>query len=86
MDDIIVLVKDQDGNPYTFFPLSLELQTSGDGSDIGIGAVALDTATGLVTFTGVIALTAGTYIARCRMALSLVADPIFSDPFDVTAP
>ncbi len=85
MTDIVVLVKDQDGDPYTFFPLSLQLDTSGDGN-IGANATPLDKATGLVTFTGIAAGDPGTYILRCRMIMPVVVDPIFSEPFDITAP
>ncbi len=85
MDDVVVMVKDQFGDPYTFFTHSLILHTSGDGDDPQIIAI-VDKTTGLATFSGIVLTTQGTYVLRCQMIMSVVADPIFSDPFDVTAP
>ncbi len=82
--DIIVMVKDQNGDPYKFFPLSLRIDIVGVGTMTPTPQEALDKATGLVTFSGVSIADPGTYIIRARMVLSVVADPIFSDPFNVT--
>ncbi len=84
--DIVVMVKDQNGDPYRFFPLSLRIDIVGAGTMSFSPQEALDKATGLVTFSGVSIAEPGTYIIRARMVLSVVADPILSDPFDVTAP
>ncbi len=85
--DIVVMVKDQNGDPYKFFPLSLRLDIVGAGTiSPPDSTTALDKATGLVTFSGLTIAEQGTYIIRARMILSVVADPIFSDPFDITAP
>ncbi len=82
--DIVVLVKDQNGDPYKFFPLSLRIDIVGAGTLNTPGPNALDKATGLATFSGETIAEPGTYILRARMVMSVVADPIFSDPFDIT--
>ncbi len=82
--DIIVMVKDQNGDPYKFFSLSMRIDIVGAGTMTPTPQEAMDKATGLVTFSGVSIAEVGTYIIRARMVLSLVADPIFSDPFNIT--
>ncbi len=82
--DIVVMVKDQNGDPYKFFPLSMRIDIVGAGTSNFSFQEALDKATGLVTFSGMSITDPGTYVLRARMVLSVVADPIFSDPFDIT--
>ncbi len=84
--DIVAMVKDQNGDPYKFFPLSMRIDIVGVGTTNFSFQEALDKATGLVTFSGMTIADPGTYVLRARMALSLVADPILSDPFEITAP
>ncbi len=82
--DIVVMVKDQNGDPYKFFPLSMRIDIVGAGTMTPTPQEMLDKETGLVIFSGVSISPAGTYIVRARLILSVVADPILSDPFDIT--
>ncbi len=86
MADITVMVKDQDGSPYTFSSCDISLYILGDGTLNGtIGAIT-DKTTGIATFSGLSITQPDTgYILRCEIHPVLI-DPIFSDPFDVTAP
>ncbi len=82
--DILVMVKDQNGDPYKFFPLSMRIDIVGVGTLSSDPQEELNKATGLVTFSGVSIADPGTYIVRARMVLSVVSDPILSDPFVIT--
>ncbi len=84
--DIVVMVKDQNGDPYQFFPLSMRIDIVGAGTMVPTPQEAMDKATGLVTFSGVSITEPGTYVIRARMVLSVVADPILSEPFEITTP
>ncbi len=87
MDDITVLVKDQYGEPYKFYGVYLELGLYGAGTLNGTTNVVGDDETGITTFSGLSITEPGTgYVMRARRYPSLVETPIFSDPFDVTAP
>ncbi len=85
IDDIIVLVKDQNGDPYVFEDMTASLKILGVGTLTGEDA-SIDKSTGLLTFSGFSIAAAGTYILRTTLAFCIVADPIFSDPFEITAP
>ncbi len=82
--DFVVAVKDQNGDPYIFSPISSVLAILGAGTLSG-STPTIDQATGLLTFTGFSIAEAGTYTLRVNLLPCLVADPIFSDPFEITA-
>ncbi len=89
MDDITVIVKDQHGDPYSFYGVYIQLALHGAGTLAGgTGTVVVgDDETGIATFSGLTITEPGTgYVIRARRYPSLVETPIFSDPFDVTAP
>ncbi len=83
MPDIVVMVKDQNDDPYEFYPLTVKGRLVG-GETQFILEEPIDVTTGLVTFSGVVVPSAGTYTLRMWLAHCLVADPIFSDPFNIT--
>ncbi len=85
MADITVLVKDQNGDPYTLTALALYLFILGDGTLNGTNIAATQPETGIATFTGMSITDPGTYVLRCLMQPVLI-DYLVSDPFDVTAP
>lgn len=88
---VTVIVKDQNGDPYTFAKQTISLDIVGAGTLLGTTAVQSDPVfdgnTGIATFDSLSIPEAGTgYIIRALMVPLTVADPILSDPFDITAP
>ncbi len=90
MGDITVILKDQRGDPYSFL-------TAADGLNcnlaiLGTGTLTasyddFDPVTGLATISGASIAEAGTgYVLRAIIQENSLCNPIFSDPFDVTAP
>jgi len=89
LPDITVIVKDQNGDPYKFLQLTISLAFYGDGAFTGPVASTTantDQTTGIATFSAPQIDTPGTYVLRVNTFPVLSADPIFSDPFDITAP
>ncbi len=85
--DITVIVKDQNGNPYKFGVIEIHLDMMGAGVLSGAsGGFDTDPTTGIATFSGCSIADPGTYVIRAQSVPLLVADPIFSDPFDITSP
>lgn len=95
MPDITVLVRNQFGDPYT---LNLGSYSTVENALLGSAATmnggsqvvtsAIDPTTGIATFS-ISMDTPGTYVLRFRLSNNktgggVVADPIFSDPFDIT--
>ena len=84
MADITVLVKDQNGDPYSGGAPTVELDLLGAGTLNG-SQQGSDPDTGIATLSGYSITEPGTgYIIRAKLWPSIVADPIFSPPFDVT--
>ncbi len=82
--DMVVSVKDQNGSAYKFSPIEFALWIVGAGT-LTNGDANMDTSTGLVTFAGCSIAETGTgYILKVAQLPGLAADPIFSDPFNIT--
>ncbi len=86
MDDITVIFKDQNGDPYSLFQQSSQIAIFGAGTLVGTVLQQNDPVTGIATFSGLSITEPGTgYVLRVRQCYVNIPD-IFSDPFDVTAP
>jgi hypothetical protein len=87
MDDITVIVKDQNDDPYTFTRVAISLKAFGDGdAALNDNENEIDQTTGIATYSGLTPTVPGTYRLKAIMLPTLVADPVLSPPFDVTAP
>ncbi len=84
MADVTLIVKDQFGEIYTFTPHDVNLAILGAGTLNGNVTEDFDQVTGIATFNDLSITEPGTYILRALPVPCVSANPIFSDPFDIT--
>lgn len=81
---VTIRVLDQDGNPFTFQPVTILLNTAGDGDDSNATSTT-DTTTGIATFSSLSFTNPGTgLVLRAQLQWGINITPIDSDPFNVT--
>ncbi len=95
MPDVTVMIKDQNGDPYTMTgngnnsaQVTILLNCFGDfnGNYAFETSANADAVTGIATFSGIVPVGTGTFVLRARTFPTFTCDQILSDPFDVTAP
>ncbi len=84
---ITVKILDQYGAPFVFAAVTVSLFIYGAGTLVGTSSKTQNQITGIATFDDLSITEPGTgYILRAELYPTIVTEPIFSDPFDVTAP